>query len=164
MENDNISEITTNLENVSVASSKRLARPIYREQTAASDDDEMDNFIEETAEEKAPRPRWMPGDDLNSEQYFTPRPYIVALVKYIGAEFQTVFEPCCGDGHISKVLVEHGKNVIERDLYTTTELRTELHDYLDESIPIPEHDILITNPPFRKKFLFLEKAYKAGNV
>lgn len=71
-----------------------------------------------------------------------------------GEAMPTVFEPAAGHGAISRVLEKEGYSVISRDLFTLPEK----HDFLDKSLPLPEFDVLVTNPPFRLKKLFLQRA------
>jgi hypothetical protein len=66
----------------------------------------------------------------------------------------TVFEPSCGNGAIVKELESVGAKVIARDLYTMADH----HDYL-ECTDVPDHQIMITNPPFALKYEFAEKAF-----
>ncbi len=65
-----------------------------------------------------------------------------------------IYEPCCGQGHISKVLIKNGYNVFSSDLvdrgYGTPRI-----DFLMET---QKHDNIITNPPFKNALEFAEKA------
>ena len=65
-----------------------------------------------------------------------------------------IYEPCCGQGHISKVLIKHGYKVFSSDLvdrgYGTPRI-----DFLMET---QKHDNIVTNPPFKNALEFAERA------
>ena len=65
-----------------------------------------------------------------------------------------IYEPCCGQGHISEVLIKHGYEVFSSDLvdrgYGTPRV-----DFLMES---QKHDNIETNPPFKNALEFAERA------
>ena len=65
-----------------------------------------------------------------------------------------IYEPCCGQGHISEVLVKHGYEVFSSDLvdrgYGTPRI-----DFLMET---QKHDNIVTNPPFKNALEFAERA------
>ena len=65
-----------------------------------------------------------------------------------------IYEPCCGQGHISKVLIKHGYKVFSSDLvdrgYGTPRI-----DFLMET---QKHDNIVTNPPFKNAMEVAERA------
>ena len=65
-----------------------------------------------------------------------------------------IYEPCCGQGHISKVLIKHGYKVTSSDLvdrgYGTPRV-----DFLMET---QKYDNIVTNPPFKNALEFAERA------
>ena len=65
-----------------------------------------------------------------------------------------IYEPCCGQVHISEVLVKHGYEVFSSDLvdrgYGTPRV-----DFLMET---QKHDNIVTNPPFKNALEFAERA------
>lgn len=66
-----------------------------------------------------------------------------------------ILEPACGEGHISKQLIQHGYDVISRDLKDRG--YGEIKDFLffnDEKWP----GDIITNPPYAMAQQFVEKA------
>lgn len=65
---------------------------------------------------------------------------------------KNILEPCCGTGHISKVLEKHGYNVTSRDLIDRG--YGEVSDYLTNNEKW-EGDI-ITNPPYSKALEFVK--------
>lgn len=71
----------------------------------------------------------------------------------------SVLEPCCGEGHISKVLKENGLEVDSNDLINRGYGET-FKDFLKEDFEI--HENVITNPPFKYAQEFIEKALKTS--
>ena len=65
-----------------------------------------------------------------------------------------IYEPCCGQGHISEVLIKHGYEVSSSDLvdrgYGTPRV-----DFLMET---QKYDNIVTNPPFKNALEFAERA------
>lgn len=85
------------------------------------------------------------GDRQKDDFYATPPEATIALLSkedFVGS----VYEPCCGQGHISKVLAEKGYDVESTDLidrgYGTSGV-----DFLMET---NHRDNIITNPPYGK--------------
>lgn len=70
-----------------------------------------------------------------------------------------IWEPACGEGHMSKVLIKNGYNVISSDLirrgYGTPEI-----DFLTSE---QSYDNIITNPPFSLGLEFILRAKKLSN-
>lgn len=66
-----------------------------------------------------------------------------------------ILEPCCGEGHISKVLLRHGMDVTSRDLIDRG--FGEQADFLSIDNMEWNGDI-ITNPPYEGAQEFVEKA------
>lgn len=62
-------------------------------------------------------------------------------------------EPCCGDGRIAKWLWNHWQ-VTSFDIRSNPSI-----DYLKWKAP-HNYDYIITNPPYRKAFQFVKKAYE----
>ncbi len=94
---------------------------------------------------------------LNAERndYYATDPKAIELLLEQEAFSRNVWEPACGEGHISKVLEEKGYNVRSSDLidrgYGTGEI-----DFLNQT-SIFDGDI-ITNPPYKYAKEFVEKA------
>ena len=61
-----------------------------------------------------------------------------------------IWECACGEGHITKVLEEHGMAVVETDIAFGV-------DFF--SAKVPEVDFIVTNPPYKLKDKFLERCY-----
>ena len=89
----------------------------------------------------------------DADFYSTPFSLTRELMKLIDIPKQSTFyEPCAGNGAITKVLKEHDYNVIEDDIRTTKK------DFLDYDGKVP---YLITNPPFS---LFDDIVLKAQQI
>lgn len=96
------------------------------------------------------------GSRPKGDFYATPRSAVIALLdkEHFG---NSVIEPCCGNGAISKVLAEKGHEVISRDLYDWGFGETG-RDFLDDEVV--DVDAVITNPPFRLSMEFTLQALK----
>lgn len=57
-----------------------------------------------------------------------------------------IWEPACGEGHISKVLEAHGYNTVSSDLATCWGYGLRGRDFLRETEPLARH--IVTNPPY----------------
>jgi hypothetical protein len=57
-----------------------------------------------------------------------------------------IWEPACGEGHISKVLEAHHHSVVSTDLATCWGYGLTGKDFLGTSIPLAKH--IVTNPPY----------------
>lgn len=71
-----------------------------------------------------------------------------------------ILEPCCGEGHISKVLKENGFEVESNDLINRG-YGNSFKDFLNEDFE--KYDNVITNPPFKYAKEFIEKALQVTN-
>lgn len=67
----------------------------------------------------------------------------------------TVWEPCCGGGHISEVLRQHGYDVRSTDLIDHGYGQTGI-DFLAQTEPVAID--IITNPPYIQAQTFVEHA------
>lgn len=66
-----------------------------------------------------------------------------------------IWEPACGDGAISKILIDHGKKVYSSDLYDYGYGESD-RDFLITSVPDGVMHI-ITNPPFKLSAQFARR-------
>lgn len=71
-----------------------------------------------------------------------------------------IWEPACGEGHISKVLQAHGYQVISTDLVYRGFGDPEPLDFLKETLDGFEGDI-ITNPPYSTGLEFVQRALES---
>lgn len=66
------------------------------------------------------------------------------------------YDCCCGNNAIVNVLINQGYKAIGTDKFTQEVSVDALKD------PLPEHDIIITNPPFNVSTQFLKMFYESG--
>jgi len=95
----------------------------------------------------------MRGDRQKDDYYATPSKATDALLSVESFEGD-IFEPCCGEGHISKRLIERGYNVESSDLVDRG-FGTSRRDFLFER---ETRDNIITNPPFKMALSMAEHA------
>ena len=89
------------------------------------------------------------GDREKDDYYSTPVEALESLLKV--EKFQgDIFEPCCGEGHISKHLVKEGFNVESSDLMDRGYGKSRI-DFLME---YEKRDNIITNPPYKNALEF----------
>ncbi len=100
-------------------------------------------------------------EDRESKDYYATDP--IATMALIKEEkfFDTILEPCCGEGFISKELESKGYNVISTDLYDYGYGKSGI-DFLDEKNKYMkklrgEVDI-VTNPPYSLTIPFVVRA------
>ena len=93
--------------------------------------------------------------DAEPNDYYATDPKAAKLLLELETFSENIWEPACGEGHISKVLEEYGYKVYSTDLiergYGTGGI-----DFL-ESSDVFQGDI-ITNPPYKHARGFVEKA------
>lgn len=69
-----------------------------------------------------------------------------------------ILEPACGGCHISKVLIEHGYDVVSTDIVNRgSEYQTAIEDFLKFN-PVANCRDIITNPPYKYAAEFAEHA------
>ena len=87
--------------------------------------------------------------------YETPEFFIKELLKYEQFD-NNILEPCCGNGRISKTLIDNNYNVRSCDIVKRS-YECEERDFLDNFNPIESsiYDI-VTNPPYSlmNKFIY----------
>ena len=101
--------------------------------------------------------------NANAEKhdYYATEPKAVELLLEQEQFSEQIWEPACGEGHISEVLKKHGYDVISTDLidrgYGTGGV-----DFLKPDYPATKFDgDVITNPPYKYAKEFVEKALDA---
>jgi len=94
---------------------------------------------------------------IENDFYPTPENAIIPILKYLPNT--KIWEPACGDGAISKVLINNGFDVVSTDKndygYGITGI-----DFLNEEVK--RASIMITNPPFSLLNEFIFRAYLLG--
>lgn len=93
------------------------------------------------------------------KDYYTPElafNYILPILeKYFPDKNLVIWEPCLGEGHIMAYLQKNGwRNVIGTDIKTG-------HDVLKWT-PDTHYDLIVTNPPFYRKRIFIERFIEIG--
>tara|TARA_R110000824_G_scaffold95471_2_gene229592 strand:- start:939 stop:1490 length:552 start_codon:yes stop_codon:yes gene_type:complete len=91
------------------------------------------------------------GDRQKDDYYATPAPTTQALLrveKFIGH----IWEPCCGEGHISEVLIDAGYDVSSSDLV----YRGYGQGGVDALFSYTAESNIITNPPYKNALEFAE--------
>ena len=96
-------------------------------------------------------------DERAQFDYYATDPQAVEMLLALEPFAPVIWEPACGEGHISKVLAAHGYEVISTDLIYRGFGEPEPMDFLTETFPDFEGDI-ITNPPYSAGLEFVERA------
>ncbi len=90
------------------------------------------------------------------DDYYATEPaateWLCKLEKFQGP----ILEPACGEGHVAKVLMEHGYEVVSRDLIDRG-FGTSGIDFLSDNQQEWQGDV-ITNPPYKYAIDFVRKA------
>ena len=89
--------------------------------------------------------------------YYATDPQAVEMLLALETFAPVIWEPACGEGHISKVLAAHGYEVISTDLIYRGFGEPEPMNFLEETFPDFEGDI-ITNPPYSAGLEFVKRA------
>ncbi|MGN0533012.1 MAG: NAD(P)-dependent oxidoreductase [Eubacterium sp.] len=104
--------------------------------------------------------------DRERSDYYATDPKALELLLELEHFNHYVWECACGEGHLSKVLIEHGYTVLSSDLYDRGYPGTEIIDFLkitkQELNQYVTMDI-ITNPPYKYAKEFVEKAIEISN-
>lgn len=98
--------------------------------------------------------------------YGTPAEATQALVDFLKSTYpaikiKTIWEPCCGEGHMSKVLIKNDYDVYSSDVRSTG-YGTPHTDFLTSAYK--KVDAIITNPPFNDAHRMILKAVAEANV
>ena len=96
-------------------------------------------------------------DERAAHDYYATDPQAVEMLLALETFSPLIWEPACGEGHISKVLAAHGYEVISTDLIYRGFGDPEPMDFLTETFPDFEGDI-ITNPPYSAGLEFVTRA------
>ena len=95
--------------------------------------------------------------DAEAHDYYATEPKATELLLEKEKFFGTIWEPACGEGHISNVLVENGYEVHSSDLVDRG-YGFGGFDFLSYN---SEHELncdIVTNPPYKYAKEFVEKA------
>jgi hypothetical protein len=92
------------------------------------------------------------------------RTLVERVLPHIGADLaEVVWEPACGEGHMSDTLAEYAVVIAsDIELYRHGQ---KVQDFLDTTMMVPEVDWIITNPPFGDRTLqFVLRALELARV
>lgn len=95
--------------------------------------------------------------DAQEHDYYATDPKAVELLLEQEAFCREIWEPACGEGHISEALKTHGHAVYSTDLIDRGYGVPPCEDFLQTSMECWDGDI-ITNPPYKFAREFVEKA------
>ena len=93
-------------------------------------------------------------DDLAETHPLTTQTILSTLEPFKG---RNILDPCCGKNMMTNELINHGHNMICRDLFSLEEH----HDFLVDPLP-PDIGFIVAHPPFTMKRAFLERCYDLG--
>lgn len=99
-------------------------------------------------------------DKRAANDYYATDPRAVEMLLQMETFAPVIWEPACGEGHISKVLAAHGYEVISTDLIYRGFGDPEPLNFLEETLDGFEGDI-ITNPPYSVGLQFVERALES---
>lgn len=93
--------------------------------------------------------------DREENDFYATHPSAVEMLCDLETFNKNILEPCCGQGHISEVLISRGYNVISHDLVNRG-YGEGGHNFLDRTEPF-DGDV-ITNPPYKYALEFVNKS------
>lgn len=100
-------------------------------------------------------------EEREKNDYYATEPKAVELLLEQEKFSPYIWEPACGEGHISKVLKNHGYKVYSTDLikrkYEDMEVR-DFFSFTKEEIKKTMPRDIITNPPYKFAKIFVEHA------
>ena len=99
--------------------------------------------------------------DAHSEDYYATDPKAVEILLANEKFSHYVWEPACGAGHITKVLLDHDYHVKSSDIIDRGCPDSEIINFLTVTKEQIKHDFsrdIITNPPYKFAKEFVEKA------
>ncbi len=99
-------------------------------------------------------------EEREAFDYYATDPKAVEMLLELEQFAPVIWEPACGEGHISKVLQAHGYKVISTDLVYRGFGDPEPLDFLKETLEGFEGDI-ISNPPYSAGLEFVQRALES---
>lgn len=93
--------------------------------------------------------------DRQVDDYYATPPRMVKLLCKLETFHKDILEPCCGEGHISKALIDLGYNVESSDLVNRG-YGDRFCSIMDYKGPIKKD--IITNPPYKYATDFVRKS------
>ena len=119
--------------------------------------------------------------EREKDDYYATDPIAIDKLLTVEKPFKNIWECACGEGHLSKRLIEHGYNVYSSDLVDRG-YGEGIWDFLSMySCPALDEFDILTNPPYkyakefvlkalelvnddRKVYMFLKLTFLEGNV
>lgn len=98
--------------------------------------------------------------ERQGHDYYATEPKAMELLLAEETFAPVIWECACGEGHLSKILEEHGFEVISTDLIYRGFGDDEPMDFLKETFDNFDGDI-ITNPPYRYALNFVQRALES---
>ena len=95
------------------------------------------------------------------QDYYATEPKALEMLLELESFSPYVWECACGEGHLSKVLLENGYKVKNSDIVNRGYENTEIIDFLSVKKEDIKNDVsrdIITNPPYKYAKEFVEKA------
>lgn len=96
--------------------------------------------------------------ERETNDYYATEPKAAELLLEVEDFAPNIWECACGECHLSKVFETHGYNVKSTDLIYRDGGMSETFDFLTESKPDSWNGSIITNPPYKYAYEFVEKA------
>lgn len=100
-------------------------------------------------------------EERETHDYYATDPKALEMLLERETFFPYVWEPACGEGHLSKVLTENGYKVRNSDIIDRGYPGTEIIDFLKVTKEDVKEDFprdIITNPPYKFAKEFVERA------
>jgi len=104
--------------------------------------------------------RYNPDRDRPELDYYATDPRAAGLLLQVEKFAPVIWEPACGEGHISKPLMLAGHKVLSTDIFYRGFGSPEPLDFLESTIDGFNGDI-VTNPPYKYAVEFVEAALKS---
>lgn len=96
--------------------------------------------------------------ERETNDYYATEPKAAKLLLEVENFAPNIWECACGECHLSKVFESYGYNVKSTDLIYRDGGMSETFDFLAESKPDSWDGSIITNPPYKYAYEFVEKA------
>lgn len=96
--------------------------------------------------------------ERENNDYYATEPKAAELLLEVEEFAPDIWECACGEGHLSKVFETHGYNVKSTDLVYRGYGLSKPFDFLTDAVPNSWNGSIITNPPYKYGYEFVEKA------
>lgn len=98
-------------------------------------------------------------EEREANDYYATEPKATELLLEVEQFSPYIWEPACGEKHMSNVLEAHGYNVRNSDLFNRGISDIEIIDFLHATkLEVDRPRDIITNPPYKYAQEFIEKA------